>query len=131
MACCNTCNCARTACSGAALPQPVNTPAKTSAAQARNRWSGRICCIAASSRSAASPCQYLEAMLKSKAIPYAAAFLRRPTAGEQCMSVERPWLAHYPAGVPAEIDMDEFASINDVFESALQKYRDKTAFINM
>jgi acyl-CoA synthetase (AMP-forming)/AMP-acid ligase II len=29
------------------------------------------------------------------------------------MSSERPWLAHYPAGVPAEIDLDEFASIND------------------
>ena len=47
------------------------------------------------------------------------------------MSSERPWLAHYPAGVPAEIDLDEFGSINDIFDSAVQKYRDKTAFINM
>jgi len=47
------------------------------------------------------------------------------------MSSERPWLAHYPAGVPAEIDLDEFASINDIFDSAVSKYRDKTAFINM
>ena len=47
------------------------------------------------------------------------------------MSSERPWLAHYPAGVPAEIDLDEFASINDIFDSAVQKYRDKTAFISM
>ncbi|HSD16166.1 MAG TPA: AMP-binding protein [Thermomonas sp.] len=47
------------------------------------------------------------------------------------MSSERPWLAHYPAGVPAEIDLDEFASINDIFDSAVLKYRDKTAFINM
>ena len=47
------------------------------------------------------------------------------------MSSERPWLAHYPAGVPAEIDLDEFASINDIFDSALKKYRDKTAFISM
>ena len=47
------------------------------------------------------------------------------------MSFDRPWLAHYPAGVPAEIDLNEFTSINDVFETALQKYRDKTAFINM
>ena len=47
------------------------------------------------------------------------------------MSSERPWLAHYPAGVPAEIDLDEFASINDIFDSAVKKYRDKTAFINM
>ncbi len=47
------------------------------------------------------------------------------------MSFERPWLAHYPAGVSAEVDMNEFASINDVFETALGKYRDNTAFINM
>ena len=47
------------------------------------------------------------------------------------MSSERPWLAHYPAGVPAEIDLDEFASINDIFDSAVKKYRDKTAFISM
>ena len=47
------------------------------------------------------------------------------------MSFDRPWLAHYPAGVPAEIDLNEFTSINDVFETALQKYRDNTAFINM
>ncbi|MBS0228351.1 MAG: AMP-binding protein [Proteobacteria bacterium] len=47
------------------------------------------------------------------------------------MSSERPWLAHYPAGVPAEIDLDEFASITDVFDVALQTYRDRIAFLNM
>ena len=47
------------------------------------------------------------------------------------MSEQRPWLAHYPAGVPHEIDLDEFASINDVFDSAVLKYRDKPAFTNM
>ena len=47
------------------------------------------------------------------------------------MSEHRPWLAHYPAGVPHEIDLDEFASINDVFDSAVLKYRDKPAFTNM
>ncbi|MFT4178194.1 MAG: long-chain fatty acid--CoA ligase [Thermomonas sp.] len=47
------------------------------------------------------------------------------------MSSERPWLAHYPAGVPAEIDMNEFSSITDVFDTALKTYRNKTAFINM
>ena len=47
------------------------------------------------------------------------------------MSEQRPWLAHYPAGVPAQIDMDEFAAITDVFDAALLKYRDKPAFTNM
>jgi len=47
------------------------------------------------------------------------------------MSEQRPWLAHYPAGVPADIDLDEFAAITDVFDAAVRNYRDKTAFINM
>ena len=47
------------------------------------------------------------------------------------MSFERPWLANYPAGVPAEIDLDEFAAITDVFDAALLKYRDKPTFYNM
>ena len=47
------------------------------------------------------------------------------------MNSERPWLAHYPAGVPAEIDLNEFASLTDVFDSALKTYRSRTAFINM
>ena len=47
------------------------------------------------------------------------------------MSSERPWLAHYPAGVPAEIDLDEFQSIPAIFESALASYRDNTAFSNL
>ena len=44
---------------------------------------------------------------------------------------QRPWLAHYPAGVPAEIDLAEFAAINDVFDAAVKNYGSKTAFINM
>ncbi len=47
------------------------------------------------------------------------------------MNTERPWLANYPAGVPAEIDLDEFASITDVFDSALKDYRNRAAFVNM
>ena len=47
------------------------------------------------------------------------------------MSEQRPWLAHYPAGVPAEIDMDEFTAITDVVDAAVLKYRDKPAFTNM
>ena len=43
------------------------------------------------------------------------------------MSSERPWLAHYPAGVPAEIDLNEFSSIPDVFDAALAKFAGKTA----
>ncbi|GAA4865619.1 long-chain fatty acid--CoA ligase [Luteimonas vadosa] len=47
------------------------------------------------------------------------------------MSIERPWLAHYPEGVPAQIDVDEFPSIPSVLESAIRTYRDRPAFSNM
>ena len=47
------------------------------------------------------------------------------------MSFERPWLAQYPQGVPAQIDVDEFPSVVAVLESAIQKYRDHPAFANL
>jgi long-chain acyl-CoA synthetase len=42
----------------------------------------------------------------------------------------RPWLAHYPPGVPAEIDVEEFPSIVSVLERAIDRYRDRPAFSN-
>jgi len=50
---------------------------------------------------------------------------------ESDMTIERPWLAHYPAGIPAEIDVDEFSSIPAVLEGSIRKYRDRPAFANM
>ncbi|KGM52194.1 long-chain fatty acid--CoA ligase [Lysobacter concretionis Ko07 = DSM 16239] len=47
------------------------------------------------------------------------------------MSVERPWLDQYPAGVPAQIDVDEFPSIVAVLESAIASFRDRPAFANL
>src|SRR5688572_25862337 len=47
------------------------------------------------------------------------------------MGFERPWLAHYPAGVPAQIDVDEYPSIVSVLENAIDKYRDRPAFANL
>jgi long-chain acyl-CoA synthetase len=47
------------------------------------------------------------------------------------MSIERPWLASYPQGVPAEIDVDEFPSIVSVLDNAIAKYRDRPAFSNL
>ncbi|MDX1549688.1 MAG: AMP-binding protein, partial [Lysobacter spongiicola] len=46
------------------------------------------------------------------------------------MSVERPWLDQYPAGVPEQIDVDEFPSVVAVLENAIQNYRDRPAFAN-
>jgi long-chain acyl-CoA synthetase len=47
------------------------------------------------------------------------------------MNLERPWLASYPAGVPHEINPDEYPSIVSVLQSSLEKYRDRPAFSNM
>jgi long-chain acyl-CoA synthetase len=47
------------------------------------------------------------------------------------MNLERPWLASYPAGVPQQIDPDEYSSIVSVLQSSLEKYRDRPAFSNM
>ncbi|MBP6749986.1 MAG: long-chain fatty acid--CoA ligase [Xanthomonadaceae bacterium] len=47
------------------------------------------------------------------------------------MISQRPWLASYPAGVPAEIDVDEFRSIVSVLQASLEKFRDRPAFSHM
>ena len=47
------------------------------------------------------------------------------------MTHDRPWLAQYPAGVPAEIDVDEFSSVPAVLEGAMANFRDRPAFSNM
>ena len=47
------------------------------------------------------------------------------------MQQARPWLASYPQGVPAEIDVEEFPSIVSVLQSSLEKYRDRPAFSNL
>ena len=41
------------------------------------------------------------------------------------MSNDRPWLAQYPAGVPSQIDVDEYPSIVSVLDNAIANYRDR------
>lgn len=45
--------------------------------------------------------------------------------------MEKIWLQHYQEGVPAEIDPDHYSSLVDIIEQSLEKYADKTAYINM
>jgi long-chain acyl-CoA synthetase len=42
--------------------------------------------------------------------------------------VERFWLEHYPPGVPADIDVNEYASVREVFEEACRAYSTRPAF---
>ena len=46
-------------------------------------------------------------------------------------SHDRPWLANYPAGVPADIDVNKYQSITEVLEVSCEKYRHKPAYMNM
>jgi long-chain acyl-CoA synthetase len=45
--------------------------------------------------------------------------------------MERIWLKRYPASVPAQVDVDEFASVAAVFETAARKFAERTALVCM
>ena len=45
--------------------------------------------------------------------------------------MERIWLKHYPAGVPADIDPTQYASLVDLLEESFAKFRERKAFICM
>ena len=45
--------------------------------------------------------------------------------------MEKIWLKHYPKGVPAEIDVNTYASLRDVFEESCTKYGPRKAYTCM
>ncbi|MCP5158395.1 MAG: long-chain-fatty-acid--CoA ligase [Gammaproteobacteria bacterium] len=45
--------------------------------------------------------------------------------------MEKIWLKEYPPGVPADIDLDEFASLKDILEKSCQRFADLPAYSNM
>ena len=45
--------------------------------------------------------------------------------------MEKVWLKSYMAGVPAEIDANEFKSLGDLFEKSVKSFSTRPAFINM
>ena len=42
--------------------------------------------------------------------------------------MDKLWLSHYPAGVPAEIDPAQYASLVALMEESFQRYADRTAY---
>jgi long-chain acyl-CoA synthetase len=50
---------------------------------------------------------------------------------EENIHMERIWLKHYPAGVPADIDPNKYRSIRDLFEEAVANFRDRPAYYCM
>lgn len=47
------------------------------------------------------------------------------------MSEERPWLKNYPAGVPANIDVNQYDNLIQFFEENFKKYNTAPAYQNM
>ncbi len=45
--------------------------------------------------------------------------------------MKQTWLQNYPAGMPAEVDLREFASLVEVLEQSCRRYGAKPAFSNM
>jgi long-chain acyl-CoA synthetase len=46
-------------------------------------------------------------------------------------NAQRPWLANYPAGVPAEIDPARYRSVTALLEECCDRFRHRPAFENM
>jgi long-chain acyl-CoA synthetase len=44
--------------------------------------------------------------------------------------VNKPWLKSYPAGVPADIDLDSYTSLVDIFERSCSAYGEQIAYAN-
>ena len=44
---------------------------------------------------------------------------------------ERPWLANYPKGMPANIDPDAYATLTDLMQETFDKYRNQAAYACM
>jgi long-chain acyl-CoA synthetase len=45
--------------------------------------------------------------------------------------MERIWLKSYPENVPAEVDVDAFGSVVDMFEKSVAKFADRPAYVHM
>ena len=41
---------------------------------------------------------------------------------------QRPWLSQYPAGIPANVDVNQYPTINSFLEECFQKYSNRIAF---
>lgn len=46
------------------------------------------------------------------------------------MAEERPWIKHYPGGVPANIDPNQFPTLNDFVNDCVKKFKNNIAFEN-
>ena len=45
--------------------------------------------------------------------------------------MDKPWLSQYPAGVPAEIDIQRFSSLVDMLAASCTRFADLPAYRSM
>ena len=45
--------------------------------------------------------------------------------------MEQIWIDNLPDDVPSEIDVEEYGSLVDMFETSVSKFADQPAFVNM
>ena len=45
--------------------------------------------------------------------------------------MEKVWLKHYPPGIPAEVNVNEYASLQEILEKSCERYADLAAYRNM
>ena len=45
--------------------------------------------------------------------------------------MERVWLSHYPADIPATVNVNEFASLKDVLQRSCRRFSKLPAYTNM
>ena len=45
--------------------------------------------------------------------------------------MDKIWLNEYPQGIPAEVDINEYSSLRDIFEKSCRKFEHLPAYSNM
>ena len=45
--------------------------------------------------------------------------------------MDKVWLKNYQPGVPAEIDINQFQSVSEVFARSVERFRDRPAMANI
>lgn len=51
--------------------------------------------------------------------------------GEGAIASARPWVKHYQEGIPADVDVNRYASLADLFEQSVRRYADLPAFASL
>jgi long-chain acyl-CoA synthetase len=41
--------------------------------------------------------------------------------------MDKPWLKSYPPGMPAQVNVDEYASVKDILERSCARFADRPA----